>query len=126
MKVKDGLLYSENHEWVEVNGNQAKIGITDYAQHHLGDIVFVELPEEGDEVDKEASLCTIESVKAASDVYAPISCEVVEANDELEDEPALVNEKPYEAYICQVLVTNPSELETLMDANAYREFTEEE
>lgn len=122
MEIKDGLFYTEDHEWVKVDGNFAFIGISDFAQDSLGDIVYVELPFEGDEVDEGDSVGSVESVKAASEVYAPIAGEVVEVNEELEDAPELLNEAPYDNWICKIEFEG--EVDGLMDADAYREFAE--
>jgi glycine cleavage system H protein len=119
MKIVKGLKYSNDHEWVKVEGEKAYIGITDYAQHSLGDIVFVELPEVGDEIEKEGVFGTVESVKAASDVYLPVSGKVVEVNEALVDEPELVNADAFENWMVCVELTNPAELEELMDAADY-------
>jgi glycine cleavage system H protein len=124
MEVKSGLLYSEDHEWIKVDGNIAVIGITDFAQHQLGEVVFVEMPGEDDEFEAGESFGAIESVKAASDVLMPVSGKVVEINEDLDDEPGMVNEKPYEAWLIKVEVSDPSELESLMDSAKYKEFTE--
>lgn len=124
MNIKDGLYYSEDHEWVKVEGNTAQIGISDFAQHQLGEIVFVEMPAEDDEFSTGDVLGAIESVKAASDVVIPVSGKVIAINEELEDNPALVNESPYDAWIIKVELSDPSELESLMDASKYKEFTE--
>ena len=96
MKVLDGLKYSAEHEWIKIDGNKAYIGITDYAQHSLGDIVFVEIPEVGSELNK-GDVSVVESVKAASDVYAPVSGKVAEVNEELADSPEKINEDPMKA-----------------------------
>lgn len=125
MKVVDGLFYSEDHEWVKVDGNKAYIGITDYAQHELGEIVFVELPEIDVELSAGDDFCVIESVKAASDSYLPISGTIVEVNTELEDNPQILNESAYDNHIVVVEMSDPSELENLMDADAYKAFCEE-
>jgi glycine cleavage system H protein len=119
MKIVEGLKYSNDHEWLKVEGEKAYIGITDYAQHSLGDIVFVELPEVGDEIEKEGVFGTVESVKAASDVYLPVSGKVVEVNEALVDEPELVNADAFENWMVCVELTNPAELEELMDAADY-------
>lgn len=124
MEVKSGLLYSEDHEWIKVDGNVATIGITDFAQHQLGEVVFVEMPGEDDEFEAGESFGAIESVKAASDVLMPVAGKVVEINEDLDDEPGMVNEKPYEAWLIKVEVSDPSELESLMDSAKYKEFTE--
>lgn len=119
MKIVEGLKYSNDHEWVKVEGEKAYIGITDYAQHSLGDIVFVELPEVGDEIEKEGVFGTVESVKAASDVYLPVSGKVLEVNEALVDEPELVNTDAFENWMVCVELTNPEELDELMDAADY-------
>jgi glycine cleavage system H protein len=115
--------FTDEHEWIDVEGDIATVGITDYAQEQLGDIVFVELPEEGKTFDKGDDAAVVESVKAASDVYAPISGEVVEANGALEDEPALVNSDPEEdGWFFKLRVADASELEGLMNEAAYKKF----
>lgn len=122
MEIRDGLFYTEDHEWVKVDGDVALLGLTDYAQDSLGDIVYVELPFEGDDVDAGDSVGSVESVKAASEVYAPVAGEVVEVNEELEDAPELLNEAPYDHWICKIEFEG--EVDGLMDADAYREFVE--
>lgn len=124
MKVIEGLYYSEDHEWVRAEGNKAYIGITDHAQHELGDIVFVELPEMDEEVEKNEAIGVIESVKAASDMNTPISGTVIEINEELEDSPELLNEDPYENFITVLEIKDKSDLDDLMDSEAYKEFCE--
>lgn len=115
--------FTDEHEWIDVEGEIATVGITDYAQEQLGDIVFVELPAEGVTFDKGDDAAVVESVKAASDVYAPISGEVIEANGALEDEPALVNSDAEEdGWFFKLRITDPSELEGLMTEAAYRKF----
>lgn len=115
--------FTEEHEWVDVDGDIATIGITDYAQEQLGDIVFVELPDEGATFDKGDDAAVVESVKAASDVYAPVSGEVVEANGALESEPALVNTDAEEdGWFFKLRLTDPAELEALMNEAAYNKF----
>jgi glycine cleavage system H protein len=126
MKVIEGLKYAKGHEWVRMEGNRAYIGITDFAQDELGDIVFIELPEVGTDVEVEDILGSIESVKAASDIYAPVSGTVVEVNEELEGSPELVNEEPFESWIAVIEVNDTGELDDLMDADAYEKFCEEE
>ncbi|NLI60495.1 MAG: glycine cleavage system protein GcvH [Clostridiales bacterium] len=126
MKVLDELKYAQGHEWVRVEGNKAYIGITDFAQDELGDIVFMELPELESQVDVDDILGTVESVKAASDIYAPVSGRVVEVNDELEVSPELINEDPYEAWIAVIEMGDIGELDDLMDAQEYEKFCEEE
>ncbi len=120
--IPENLLYSKDHEWVLVNGNTAKVGITDYAQESLGDVVFVELPQVDDSFAKGDILGTVESVKAASDIYAPLSGRVVNVNQELFDRPELVNESPYgEAWMVEVEIYDKSELEDLLDPEQYEE-----
>ena len=115
--------FTDEHEWIDVEGEIATVGITDYAQEQLGDIVFVELPAEGATFDKGDDAAVVESVKAASDVYAPISGEVIEANGALEDEPALVNSDAEEdGWFFKLRMTDPSELEGLMTEAAYKKF----
>jgi glycine cleavage system H protein len=115
--------FTDEHEWIDVDGDVATVGITDYAQGQLGDIVFVELPQPGTQVEKGKDAAVVESVKAASDVYAPITGEVVEANDALEGDPALVNTAPEgEGWFFRMTIADTGELEGLMDADAYRSF----
>jgi glycine cleavage system H protein len=115
--------YTKEHEWVRLDGDQATVGISDYAQQQLGDVVFVELPETGRRVSRGGSMATVESVKAASDVYAPISGEVVETNSALENDPALVNRSPEdEGWFCRLRIGDRSELTQLMDAQAYKAY----
>jgi glycine cleavage system H protein len=115
--------FTDEHEWVDVSGDIATIGITSYAQEQLGDIVFVELPEEGKSFTKGDDAAVVESVKAASDVYAPVSGEVIEVNSGLEDEPALVNSDAEEdGWFFKLRLTDPSELDGLMDEGAYKDF----
>lgn len=124
-KIVEGLLYSEDHEWIKVDGNVATIGITDHAQHQLGEIVYVELPDVDDELDKGDTFGVIESVKAASDSFMPVSGKIVEANEELDDEPGSVNADPYANWIIKVELSDESQLEGLMDAKKYEEFCAE-
>ena len=126
MKVAKGLYYTKDHEWVKVEGNLGVIGVADYAQHHLGDIVYVELPEVDDEIAKEESFSAVESVKAASDVYMPVSGKVVEVNEELIDDPALLNSDPYENWMIKVELSDKAELEELMTSEEYEKFLAEE
>ena len=115
--------FTDEHEWIDVEGEIATVGITDYAQEQLGDIVFVELPEEGKTFDKGDDAAVVESVKAASDVYSPVSGEVIEANGALEDEPALVNSEAEEdGWFFKLRLTDASELDSLMDEAAYTKF----
>ena len=119
MKIVEGLKYSKNHEWVKVEGNLATIGITDYAQHALGDIVFVELPEIGDAIAKEDAFGVVESVKAASDIYLPVSGTVVKINEALVDEPELLNADAFENWMVCVEMDDPAQLDELMSATEY-------
>ena len=115
--------YTKEHEWVRMDGDLATLGISEYAQQQLGDVVFVELPEVGRQVSKGGSLAVVESVKAASDVYAPVSGEVVEINGALENEPGLVNRGAEdEGWFCRVRIGEPAELTQLMDAEAYKAY----
>lgn len=118
--------FTDEHEWIDVEGDSATVGITDYAQEQLGDIVFVELPEVGTMLDKGGDAAVVESVKAASDVYAPISGEVMEANAGLEEDPALVNTSPEEdGWFFKMTIGDKAELEGLMDGKAYKAFCDE-
>ncbi|MBP7892131.1 MAG: glycine cleavage system protein GcvH [Firmicutes bacterium] len=118
--------YTRDHEWVKVEGNIATVGITDFAVQELGDLVYVELPVIGDEVRAGERLASVESVKAASDVFAPVSGEVVEVNEALEDEAGLLNESPMEeGWIARVEMNDPKELDALMDRAEYDEFVKE-
>ena len=119
-KIAEGLLYSESHEWVKVDGNVAIIGVSDFAQSEMGDITYVDAPDEGDEVVAGEEFGALESVKASSDLYSPVSGKVVEVNEELQDAPEKVNEDAYAAWIIKVEMSDPSELEGLMDAAAYQ------
>jgi glycine cleavage system H protein len=117
--------YTREHEWISVDGEAATVGITDFAQGQLGDIVFVDLPEPGRQVSKGGEAAVVESVKAASDVYAPVSGEVTEANPALGDDPALVNSDAQgEGWFFRLRLSDPSELDGLMDSAAYKEFCE--
>ncbi|HCO67819.1 MAG TPA: glycine cleavage system protein GcvH [Dysgonomonas sp.] len=118
-KVIEGLYYSESHEWVKVEGEFAYIGITDFAQHQLGNIVYVDMPEVDDEVSKDEDFGAVESVKAASDLLSPVSGTVVEVNEKLSDEPELINQDPYANWIMKVKLSDAGEVEGLMDSKAY-------
>lgn len=120
-KVIEGLFYSESHEYVKVEGDFAYVGITDYAQHALGNVVYVDMPEVDDEVEAEEDFGAVESVKAASDLISPVSGTVVEVNEALEDKPELLNENAFENWIIKVQLSDKSELDALMDAAAYEE-----
>lgn len=119
------IRYTKDHEWVRVDGETAMIGISNHAQEQLGDVVFVDLPETGKQFSQGEAMAVVESVKAASDIYAPISGQVVEVNEALNDDPALVNSGAEGAgWFCKLKVSEPGELEQLMDADAYRTFVE--
>ena len=118
-KTVEGLYYSESHEWVKVEGNVAIVGITDFAQHAMGDLSYVVMPEVDDEVEAGEEFGAVESVKAASDLFAPVSGTVIEVNEELEDAPELLNEDAFANWIMKVEMNDPAELEKLMDAAAY-------
>lgn len=118
-KIIEGLYYSESHEFVKVEGEYAYIGITDFAQGQLGNVTYIEFPEVDDEISAGDSFGSVESVKAASDLTSPVSGVVVEINDVLEDEPELVNKNAYSNWLIKIKLSDPSELESLMDAQAY-------
>ena len=118
-KVIEGLYYSESHEYVRVEGNIGSIGITDYAQEQLGNVVYVDMPEEGDEVTATEDFGAVESVKAASDLISPVSGTVLEVNEALEEQPELINQDAFANWIIKVELSHPSELENLMDAATY-------
>ncbi|MCR5139316.1 MAG: glycine cleavage system protein GcvH [Bacteroidaceae bacterium] len=122
-KVETGLKYAETHEWVKVEGEFAFIGISDYAQHELGDVVYVDLPGEGEYITKGEDFGAVESTKAASDLIAPVSGCVEEVNTALDDTPELLNEDPYANWMLKVKLADASELDSLMDAPAYEDFT---
>jgi glycine cleavage system H protein len=122
MNVPDELLYTEEHEWVSFEEDIATVGITDYAQSELGDIVFVELPSVGDKITKGDSFGTIEAVKAVSDLFAPVSGEVIEVNETLSENPEIINESPYdEGWMIRIRISDESEQETLLTAESYRD-----
>jgi glycine cleavage system H protein len=125
--LPQGLSYVSSHEWIRNEGDgTVTIGVTDFAQEQLGDVVFVELPEVGSELVSEDEFGVIESVKAASDLFAPVSGEVIAVNERLDDDPELVNSDPYgEAWLLQIRLSHPEELEHLLDADAYSELCEE-
>jgi glycine cleavage system H protein len=125
VNVPDDLKYSDDHEWVRVEDGRARMGITDYAQDALGDVVFVQVPVVGTVVSRGSSLSEVESTKSVSDIYAPISGTVVEANDDLADAPQKINEDPYgDAWICVIEPSDASELDALLDAAAYSKLIE--
>ena len=125
-KVIEGLFYSESHEYLKVEGDFAYVGITDYAQHALGNVVYVDMPEVDDEVEADEDFGAVESVKAASDLISPVSGTVVEVNEALEDKPELLNEDAFENWIMKVQMSDKSELDALMDAAAYEELCSKE
>ena len=123
-KVMEGLYYSESHEYVRVESNTGFIGISDYAQHALGNVVYVDMPEVDDEVSAGEEFGAVESVKAASDLISPVTGVVVEVNEALEDQPELINVDPYANWIIKVELSDMSDLDNLMDAKAYAAFCE--
>lgn len=126
MNIPQELKYSKDHEWVKVEGSRVTIGITDYAQSQLGDVVFVELPELGAEVAAGAGFSVVESVKAVSDIYAPVSGKVIEINEALADTPEIVNQSPYdEGWIVVLEIADPTELNELLDSEAYAQMLAE-
>lgn len=120
-EVAKDLFYTKDHEWIKVDGDVYEIGLADYAQDSLGDIVYVELPDVDDEIDAEESVASVESVKAASEVYTPFACTIVEANEELDDEPGSINKAPYESWIAKVKFEDFDESK-LMTADEYEKF----
>lgn len=126
MNTPKELKYTKEHEWVKIEDGKATIGITHFAQSELGDIVFVELPEAGDDITKDQPFGSVESVKTVSELYAPLSGKVVSVNEELSDNPEFVNESPYEqAWMIVIELSNDAELEELLDADAYTQFIEQ-
>ncbi len=121
-KIVEGLYYAESHEYVKIEGEYGYVGITDYAQHELGNVVYVDMPDVDDEVEAGADFGAVESVKAASDLISPVSGKVVEVNEALNDQPELVNTDPYANWIIKVQLSDASEAEKLMDAAAYKAF----
>lgn len=124
-KIVEGLFYAESHEYVKIEGEFGYVGITDYAQHELGNVVYVDMPEIDDEVEAGEDFGAVESVKAASDLISPVSGTVVEINEALNDSPELINQDPYANWIIKVQLSDASETEKLMDAAAYKEFINE-
>lgn len=122
MNIPQSLKYTEDHEWIKIDGDIATVGITDFAQNELGDIVYVEIETEGEEIDKGEVFGTVEAVKTVSDLFMPISGEVVEVNEELEGSPEIVNEDPYEkGWMIKIKVSNTSELDDLLSSDQYKE-----
>ena len=125
-EIPEGLIYTKEHEWIKVEGNEIVVGITDYAQNALTDVVWVELPELGVSVKSMESFANVESVKSVSEIYAPVSGEVTEINEDLEDAPETVNSDPYgDGWICKMRMDDSGELDALLDAAAYRSLIEE-
>ena len=125
MDIKDHLLYTKEHEWINIEEGESTIGISDYAQESLGDITFIELPELGSEVDQFGEFASIESVKAASDIYSPMSCKITAVNDDLTEGPGLINKSPYEkGWIAKVKLSDLEEQSNLMTAEEYRKYLE--
>jgi glycine cleavage system H protein len=126
MKILDNLLYTEDHEWIRIEGEEAFIGVTDYAQSQLGDVVFVEVETEGENLDKKEAFGTIEAVKTVSDVFMPVSGEVLEFNEKLADNPELINKDPYgEGWLIKIKFSDKAELDSLLDAAKYQEIAGE-
>ena len=122
MEIKSELKYTKDHEWVKVEGDQAIIGITDYAQGELGDIVYVEIEALGEDLKKEEIFGSVEAVKTVSDLFLPVSGKITEMNEELEDNPELINEDPYiKGWIIKMEIQNPAELEELLDSDSYKD-----
>lgn len=127
MEFPEGLRYTKEHEWVAVNGGRARVGITDFAQDALGDVVFVQPPEPGADVSAMSSVAEVESTKSVSDIYAPVSGTVVEVNAALESTPELLNQDPYgDGWIFVIEMSDPAQVDALLDANAYRRLVEEQ
>lgn len=124
-EVKDDLKYTKTHEWVKIKGSTAVVGITDHAQEELTDIVFVELPDEGEEIEMGDELCVVESVKSVSEIYSPVSGKITKTNKDLEDEPETVNESPYEdGWLVEIEIENEMQIEDLMDSKEYKKIIE--
>ncbi|MBP9854005.1 MAG: glycine cleavage system protein GcvH [Candidatus Omnitrophica bacterium] len=125
MDIDEHLLYSKEHEWVNIDGDVATVGISDYAQESLGDITFVELPQVDDEVEQFGELASVESVKAASDIFSPMSGQIIEVNEDLEDKPGLINKSPYDkGWMVKIQVSDLEEKNNLMTAEEYEMFIE--
>jgi glycine cleavage system H protein len=120
-EVEEDLKYTDSHEWLKVEGDKAKVGITDHAQEELTDIVFVELPENGKEVRKGEELCVVESVKSVSEIYSPVSGKVIKVNKDLEDSPEIINESPYgEGWLVEIELSDKSEIDELLNSEDYK------
>jgi glycine cleavage system H protein len=127
VEIKSDLRYTTSHEWIKVEGDTVTMGVSDFAQSELGDITYLELPEAGDSVTKGEPLGVIESVKAASDIYSPVSGEITEANDQVVDAPESVNSSPYgDAWLVKIKLSDQSQVDELMDSEAYEKFVEEQ
>jgi glycine cleavage system H protein len=127
MDIPEDLKFTKSHEWAKVEENIVTIGLSDYAQEQLGDIVYIELPEEGRDLHKEEVFGMVESVKAVSDIYSPVSGEVIEINDAIVDSPEVINDDPFgEAWLIKVRIDNPDEINSLMDTKEYKSYVEEE
>lgn len=124
-KIEKGLLYTEDHEWLKVDGEYGYVGLSDFAQHQLGDIVYIELPDVDEEYEIGESIGSVESVKTAADINIPVSGVVVEINEDLDAEPEKVNEDPYETWICKIKLNDNAEVEDLMTDSQYEDFCEE-
>jgi glycine cleavage system H protein len=125
MNIPDDLRYSKDHEWVRVDGNRVQLGITDYAQDALGDVVFVQVPDQGSTVAAGAGISEVESTKSVSDIYAPVAGTIVEVNEDLDGTPEKINADPYgDGWICVIEVDDPSVLDDLLDAEGYRKLIE--
>ena len=125
MNIPDNLKYTKDHEWVKIDGDEALIGITEFAQKELGDIVFIEVETEGESLDAGEAFGTIEAVKTVSDLFMPLAAEVLEFNEELESNPEIVNKDPYgEGWIVKIKITDPAGLDELLDADSYKELIE--
>jgi glycine cleavage system H protein len=122
MEIEKDLYYTKSHEWVKMEDDTGTVGITDYAQEELGDVAYIDLPEEGETVKKDEELCEIESVKAVSEIFIPLSGEITAVNAALEDAPEMINDDPYDAWIVKIAVENKKEIEELMSAEEYEEY----
>ncbi len=123
--IKEGLLYAESHEWIKVEGNVGIIGISDHAQHALGSVVFIDLPKVGKVVKKGDTFGAVESVKAASDLYLPVTGKIIEINDDLDASPEMLNDDPYGAWICKIEIQDEKELSSLLTPEQYKNHSEE-
>jgi glycine cleavage system H protein len=125
MNIPENLYYTKDHEWIKMTGNEGMVGVTDFAQHQLGDIVFIEVNTVGEVVEAGEAFGTIEAVKTVSDMFAPVTCEIMEYNEQLGDQPELINKDPYgEGWVVKVKVTDTSQLASLLDATQYKALVE--